>query len=74
MGLETEAVREIVKAEQQFRKIDDAIAKELAGAMRTLRASSLAKKGNASGAMALPGMSSSPAFGGGGDGQSKLVC
>lgn len=72
MGLETEAVREIAKAEQQFRKIDDAIAKELAGAMRTLRASSLAKKGNASGAMALPGMSSSPAFGGGGDGQKTV--
>ena len=57
MGLESEVVREIAKAEKEFRKTDDAIAKELAGAVRTLRAESLAKRSNASGgvsAMALP--------------------
>ena len=37
MGLESEVVREIAKAEKEFRKTDDAIAKELAGAVRTLR-------------------------------------
>jgi signal peptide peptidase SppA len=70
MGLETEAVREIAKAEQVFRKADDAIAKELASAMRTLRATSLAKKANASGAFTLPGTSSSPFSGG--DDQKKV--
>ena len=35
MGLESEVVREIAKAEKEFRKTDDAIAKELAGAVRT---------------------------------------
>jgi signal peptide peptidase SppA len=71
MGLETETVRQIAKAEQQFRKIDEAVGKELAAAMRTLRAASLAKKANASNAMSLPGMSSSP-FSGGGDGQKTV--
>ena len=63
MGLESEVVREIAKAEKQFRKTDEAIAKELAGAVRTLRAESLAKKSNAgggAGAMALLGNLSLP--------------
>merc|ERR1740130_2673456 len=49
MGLETEAVRAIAKAEQSFRKADDALAKDLGSAMRTLRAASLAKKGGGGG-------------------------
>ena len=86
MGLESEVVREIAKAEKQFRKTDETIAKELAGAVRTLRAESLAKKSNAgggAGAMgllgnlslpdSLPGLRSPSPFSGGEGSHRKTV-
>ena len=74
-------VRAIAKAEQSFRKADDALAKDLGSAMRTLRAASLAKKGAsggggggaADGAAADGALSGLRSLVGGGGGGAKLV-